>query len=142
MSDPAGQITTRIPADGEGGAGLTVISAGREIEQGSRSMLILAEGLFRLDVVPEDDMVHTLVRNLSPHSRIELRLDDIGGTTTTPEGSEKAEAISTGRFGGEVVLTEDDGEEWDVARLVVGSVCHVERGLTSFTAQATLPERV
>ncbi len=45
---------------------------------------------------------------------------------------------ATGRFGGEVVLVEEDGEERTVAKVLVGSVCQLERGLTSFTAQATL----
>ena len=36
------------------------------------------------------------------------------------------------------MLVGEDGEERAVAKLLVGSVCHLERGLTSFTAQATL----
>jgi hypothetical protein len=45
---------------------------------------------------------------------------------------------STTRFGGEIVLFGEDGEERAVARVLVGSVCHLDRGVTSFTAQATL----
>ena len=45
---------------------------------------------------------------------------------------------STGRFGGEVILVGEDGSERAVAKILVGSVCHLERGVTSFTAQATL----
>jgi hypothetical protein len=138
MSEPAGQIRTEIPGGDDGSPSLTVISAGRDVEQGARSMLILAEGLFRLDVVPYDDMVHMILRNLSLHSTIELRLDDIGGSTSSPSGSRQVTAISTGRFGGEVVLGGDARDERVVAKLIVGSVCHVERGMTSFTAQATL----
>lgn len=44
----------------------------------------------------------------------------------------------TSRFGGELVLIGDDGAERAVARILVGSVCHLDRGVTSFTAQATL----
>ena len=62
MSEPFGQVRTEVPAQGEGGSPVTVISAGREVEQGARSMLVLAEGLFRLDVVPQDDMVQTVIR--------------------------------------------------------------------------------
>ena len=45
---------------------------------------------------------------------------------------------ASGRFGGDVVLVEGDGEERIVAKILVGSVCHLDRGVTSFTAQATL----
>ena len=65
---------------------MTVISAGREVEQGARSMLLLAEGLFRLDVVPQDDMVQTVIRNLSPAPRVELRFHAVGGESSVLDG--------------------------------------------------------
>jgi hypothetical protein len=111
-----------------------MISAGREVEQGARSMLLLAESLFRLDVVPQDDTVQTILRNLSAQPRAEFRFGAVGG------GSHASGVAppSTGRFGGEVVLIGKDGSERPVAKVLVGSVCHLERGVTSFTAQATL----
>ena len=42
-----------------------MLSASKEIEPGARAMLLLAEGLFRLDVVIGDDTIRTVVRNLS-----------------------------------------------------------------------------
>lgn len=134
MSEPHGHLRTEIPATGEGGSAATVISSGREVEQGARSMLLLAEGLFRLDVVPQDDTIQTILRNLSAEHRAEFRFKEVGG------GAHSAGVAppSTGRFGGEVVLVADDGTERAVARILVGSVCHLERGTTSFTAQATL----
>jgi hypothetical protein len=137
MSEPPGQVTTKLPSSGDGGAP-AAISAGREVEQGARSMLILAPGLFRLDVVPHDDTVQAIVRNLSPEPRAELRFGTVGGEAVVLGADGEALAPATGRFGGEVVLVAADGSERTVARLLVGSVCDLDRGLTSFTAQATL----
>ncbi len=127
MSDPPGQLTT-----------VAAISAGREVELGARSMLILAEGLFRLDVIPSADTIQTMVRSLSDEPQAELRSFDVGGETRVLGGPGDVVATSTGRFGGEVVLVAEDGTERTVARVLVGSVCHLDRGITSFTAQATL----
>jgi hypothetical protein len=98
-------------------------------------MLLLAEGLFRLDVVPYDDSVQTVVRSLVPGTRAELRFREVGGAATA---SGTGPPPSTGRFGGDVVLVGEDGDERVVAKLLAGSVCHIERGRTEFTAQATL----
>jgi hypothetical protein len=115
-----------------------VISAGRDVELGARSMLILADGLFRLDVVPHEDTIQTIVRSLAAEGRAELRSVDVGGETRTGGVAGEIAPQSTGRFGGEIVLIGDDGSERSVARVLVGSVCHLDRGVTSFTAQATL----
>lgn len=133
MAEPQGQIRTEVPP-AEGGTPTTAISSGREVEQGARSMLILAEGLFRLDVVPHDDTIQTILRNLSTEPMAEFRFRDVGGSAH----AHGVAPPSTGRFGGEIVLVGEDGAERTVARILVGSVCHLERGLTSFTAQATL----
>jgi hypothetical protein len=45
---------------------------------------------------------------------------------------------STSRFGGGIALIGGGGAERTVAKILVGSVCHLERGVTRFTAQATL----
>lgn len=137
MSEPPGQVWTEIPAS-EGSPAVTVISSGREVEQGARSMLILAEGLFRLDVIPHDDTVQTILRNLSAEPTAELRFEAVGGEALALGSPQEVTAPATGRFGGEVVLTGEDGSERAVARILVGSVCHLDRGLTGFTAQATL----
>lgn len=137
-SGPAGQMWTELPAREAGGSPVTVISAGRDVELGARSMLLLAEGLFRLDVVPHEDTIQTLVRSLGPEPGAELRGREIGGATVAGGGPNAIEPLSTGRFGGEIVLIGEEGEERPVARVLVGSVCHLEQGLTSFTAQATL----
>jgi hypothetical protein len=133
-SEPQGQLRTEVRAGEGDGSPTTVISSGREVEQGARSVLLLAEGLFRLDVVPEDDTIQTILRNLSPQSRAEFRFRPVGGGVHSSETAPR----STGRFGGEVVLVGEDGSERAVASILVGSVCHLERGVTSFTGQARL----
>jgi hypothetical protein len=127
VNDPPGQLTTAA-----------AISAGREVELGARSILILAEGLFRLDVIPHEDTIQTIARSLSDEPRAELRSVDVGGETRVLGGSGNMVATSTGRIGGEVVLVAEDGSERVVAKVLVGSVCHLDRGVTTFTAQATL----
>ena len=131
-------MRTEVPASEQGAEPVTTISAGREVEQGARSMLVLAEGLFRLDVIPHDDSVQTILRNLSTESHAELRFRTVGGDAKVFGDPGEVVGPATGRFGGDVVLIGEDGEERTVARILVGSVCHLERGLTSFTAQATL----
>jgi len=138
MTDPPGQLTTESPTPGEEAPPVTVISAGREVEQGARSMLILAAGLFRFDVVPHEDTVKTILRNLSSEPGAEMRFGSVGGETLALGAPQELTAPATSRFGGEVVLIGEDGDERTVAQLLVGSVCHLERGVTSFTAQATL----
>jgi hypothetical protein len=137
MKQPPGQTRSQMPSPERGQAPVTIISAAREVEQGARSMLLLVEGMFRLDVIPHDDTIQTLVRGLSGEADAQLRSKPIGGGGIAG-GAPGEDARSTGRFGGEVVLIGSDGSERAVARLLVGSVCHLERGVTSFTAQATL----
>jgi len=138
MSQPVGQTRTEVPSREPGGTVTTVISASRDVEQGARSMLVIAEGLFRLDVIPHDDTMQTIVRNLSSEAAVELRLSPVGGASYLLGDGQESLVPSTGRFGGEVVLSGDDGAQRAVAMVLVGSVCHLERGVTSFTAQATL----
>jgi hypothetical protein len=136
MTEPAGQLTTEISSP-DGSPARTVVSAAREVEQGARSMLLLVDGLFRLDVIPEDDTIQTVLRCLAPEERAELRHEEVGGADSST-GAPGSGPPSTGRFGGDVVLIGPDSRERIVARLLVGSICHPERGRTVFTAQATL----
>jgi hypothetical protein len=137
VTRPFGHLRTEIPAKEAGSPARTAISAGRDVELGARSMLLLAEGLFRLDVVAHEDTVQTLVRSLAAEPRAELRSEgEVGGESLDSAG--EAGSRSTTRFGGEIVLIGEEGTERTVARVLVGSVCHLERGITTFTAQATL----
>jgi hypothetical protein len=49
----------------EGGARRLVMSRTAEVEDGARAALLLADGLFRLDLVVMGDTLRTIVRNLS-----------------------------------------------------------------------------
>src|SRR5215213_510775 len=110
-------MRTEIAPSEKGGSPITVISSGREVEQGARSMLLLVEGLFRLDVIPQDDTIQTILRNLSAEPQAELRFSEVGG------GSQVSGVAppSTGRFGGKVILVGEDGSERPVAKVLVGS---------------------
>ncbi len=48
-----------------GGPGGLVLSASKDLEPGVRAMLLLADGLFRLDVLIVGDTLQTFVRNLT-----------------------------------------------------------------------------
>lgn len=75
-----GQLVTQLrPRNGRRGLAL---SASRELEPGVRAMLVLAEGLFRLDVRVRGDSLQTFIRNLTDwpldfHGDV----DDLGGPT-------------------------------------------------------------
>jgi hypothetical protein len=134
--EPPGQLRIEAPPRGEGGPARTVISAARDVELGARSMLLLAEGLFRLDVVPYPDTVQTIVRSLSIEPQAELRSSgEVGGES---RASGENASRSTTRFGGEIVLIGEDGAERVVSKVLVGSICDLDRGLSTFTAQAIL----
>ncbi len=59
-----------------------VLSGSKEIPPGERAALLLADGLFRLDVLIDGDALQAFIRNLSPG---ELEIDtpggQLGGTT-------------------------------------------------------------
>lgn len=134
--EPHGQMRSEIPAREEAGPPRTVISAGRDVELGARSMLVLADGLFRLDVVPHPDTIQALVRSLAHEPHAELRSDGEVGGGVVSAGDVAPQ--SSGRFRADIVLIAEDGAEREVARVLVSSVCHLERGLASFAAQAEL----
>ncbi|HUO72013.1 MAG TPA: hypothetical protein VMU39_14685 [Solirubrobacteraceae bacterium] len=57
------QLTNPLTLPG-GRAGL-VLTGSKELEPEARAMLLLAEGLFRLDITVSGDTLRTIVRNLS-----------------------------------------------------------------------------
>jgi hypothetical protein len=58
------QLITNLPAND--GRFALAISCSKELEPGARATLMLADRLFRIDVVPALDSLRTIVRNLSP----------------------------------------------------------------------------
>jgi hypothetical protein len=92
-----------------------VLSASQEIEPGARAMLLLAEGLFRIDVAIEEDTIRTVVRNLSPGKleppvgsgyAIPTTLATAGAARYKPSGTRFAFALGAGadRVGADVTI--------------------------------------
>jgi hypothetical protein len=59
----ADQLTSELELPD--GRACVVVSASKELEPGARAMLLLAEGLFRLDVIVAEDTLRTVLRDLS-----------------------------------------------------------------------------
>lgn len=58
-----GVLTSDLPVPGA--SGVRVLSCSKDLEPGARAMLLLAEGLFRFDVMIVGDALQTFVRNLT-----------------------------------------------------------------------------
>jgi hypothetical protein len=111
-----------------------VISATKQLEHGARAMLLLAEGLFRLDVAISDDTLRVIVRNLSA---AELDLEggkggDLGvavdfGNAAVYEPRRSAMALRLGR-----------GEDQIVALISIATLRFAHRGTVRATAQAVV----
>jgi len=111
-----------------------VLSAAKEIEPGSRAMLLLAEGLFRLDVVVAEDTLRTVLRNLS------------GGVieTETTLGTITGESIlfgdaatyEPGRAGLGFTITTGGDAVW--VRAMIATMRFAARGTVQVGAQAIL----
>jgi hypothetical protein len=115
-----------------------VISATKELENGTRAMLLLAEGWFRLDVVISDDTLRAIVRNLSG---AELDLEggkggDLGvalesGDAAVYEPRRSTMALRLGR-----------GEDQIVAMISIATLRFAHRGTVRVTAQAVVRPRL
>ncbi len=97
-------------------------------------MLVLAEGLFRLDVLVRGDSLRTIVRNFSPG---ELRM------TSGPYGPEGANiilaaaaALEPARTGIEFTLG-DPGDQVEVS-VTIATLRFAERGTIRVSAQAII----
>jgi hypothetical protein len=127
-----GQLTN--PLEVAGGRLALVLSAAKEIEPGARAMLLLAEGLFRLDVVVAEDTLRTVLRNLS------------GGVieTQTTLGTVTGESIlfgdagsyEPGRAGLGFTITTGDDAVW--VRAMIATIRFATRGTVQVGAQAIL----
>jgi hypothetical protein len=110
------------------------LSASKEIEPGARAMLLLADGLFRLDVVLSDDTIKTVVRNLSAG---ELTLHD-PVDPGRPQGVVFAEAYALRPSGARIRFslgTDDDVANVDAR---IGTLRFDDRGTVRVTVQATI----
>ena len=111
-----------------------VIVGSKELEPGARAMLLLAEGLFRLDVLISGDSLRTIVRNFSTG---ELRMT---GGAYGPEG---ANIILGGAAGLEPARTAieftlgDPGDQVEVS-VTLATLRFADRGTVRISAQAII----
>ena len=107
------QLTTELT----GGAPGIVLSATKEIEPGARAMLLLADGVFRLDARVVGDSLQTYVRNF-----------------TALRG--EAGTLDPGRA--DLVLALGGGTDGLSARVTVGTLRLADHGTVRISAQAIL----
>ena len=119
-------------ASGLPGGGLA-LSCQKLVEDGARVMLLLAPGLFRLDVRPVEDTLQVMTRSL--HEGARWGAAAVGRDRLRPQGGGHARAVARGlhvprRAGAAPVL----------ARIELASTVDRERGLTHFVAHAIVRE--
>ena len=104
----------------------------KEIEPGARVMLLLADGLFRFDVVIRDDTIQTIVRNLSTGA---LHMErDPGRGDAIAIATEEAAPFTPGSARVEFAL--GDGADRVTVDVVLGTLRFADRGTVRITAQA------
>lgn len=123
---PEGQIEQPLPD------GRRLVSAVRVVEDGARSVLLLAPGLFRIDATPGVDMFRVTVRPLDPGIAV----------SSESAGRPAAQLLSSGvdvldlPLVGTAALTVHAGDE--VHRLQVGTLRDAARATTTLTVQAVV----
>jgi hypothetical protein len=109
-----------------------VLSASKELEPGTRAMLILAAGLFRLDIVVHGDTLRTSVRNLSSGP---LQIASAAGTAgPRAYGLGEISAYEPGHASVQFALG-DAGDRVTVTA-TMGTLRLKQRGTVRVTAQA------
>jgi hypothetical protein len=94
-------------------------------------MLLLAEGLFRLDVVVESDTLRTFVRNLSPG---ELEMSPSTPGSPAAFGFGEIEPYQPGRA--QVGFSLGQGADRVDVDTTIGTLKHPDRGTVKVSAQA------
>jgi hypothetical protein len=130
----ANQLAGELPPDGE--RRRLVLSVSKELETGARAMLLLAEGLFRLDVAVREDTIRTVVRNLSPG---ELQIETSPGTGG-PIGIASEAAIDYAPGGSRLRFTLGTGADRIAAAVVIGLLRFAHRGTVQVTVQAIVSQ--
>jgi hypothetical protein len=122
-----GQLASGLP-----GGGLA-LSCHKLVEDGARAMILLAPGLFRLDVRPLEDTLQLMTRSLQPDAR--------WGTEEAPQtdyGRKAEETPEPARVA--FTFFADIAPRPVLARIVLFSTIDRERGVTHFLAQAIARE--
>lgn len=117
MTDLAGQLTSPLPGGG------IALSCSKPIEEGARAALLLAPGLFRLDITPREDTLKIQVRNLS------------SGPCEWTDGGQPLVLLA---FDGPAISAHTLRIDVDDRRasVLVSATRDTERGLMQFVAQA------
>jgi hypothetical protein len=122
----AGELTA------EDGRRALVLSGSRQIEPGARAMLLLAEDLFRIDIVVSPDTIRTVIRNLSP-GKLEVERGSGYGLRSAVHSVEAA-AYRPGST--ELRFTLGRGEDRVSVDVKVGLLRFADRGVVQVTGQA------
>jgi hypothetical protein len=126
------QLITNLAPDGRGFA--LAISCSKQLEHGSRATLMLAERLFRIDVVPALDSLRTIVRNLSSG---ELEL--LPSHHTVPgTNAASGDAVRYEPARAEMGFRLRTAAETIAVSVTIGTVRLVEHGVTRISAQAII----
>ena len=122
-----GQLACALPAGG------LLISTSRLVELGVRATVLLAPGLFRLDVRPSEDTLQVMTRSLRDGAR--------WGTSpeaATDYGRKADETPEPARA--DFTFFAQVDEQAVLARVMLLSTIDRERGFTHFVAHAILRE--
>jgi len=123
-----GQLATELqPRDGRRGLAL---SASKELEPGVRAMLLLAEGLFRLDVLVRGDSLQTFIRNLSGWP-VDLS-GDVGSLGGPTFAFGDAAQYAPGRA--DLGFTLGTGDDLLMAKVTIATLRFAERGIVKVSA--------
>jgi hypothetical protein len=125
------QLASEIALGEDQGERGLVISASKDIEPGARAMLLLAEGLFRLDVLVTGDSLQTFVRNLAGG---ELRLQPEAGGSDGVVALGDVARLVPGRA--DLGFTLGEGADRVMTKVTIGTLRFADRGTIRVSAQA------
>jgi hypothetical protein len=107
------------------------MSASKELEPGTRAMLLLADGLFRLDVAVSSDTIQTIVRNFSSG---ELAMETVPYDAGASFGFGEAAAYQPGVA--RVAFSLGHGSDAVRVSATIATLSFAHRGTVRVSAQA------
>jgi ribosomal protein L11 methyltransferase len=125
-----GQLATRLPNDG----GLA-LSSGRELPTGARVAVLLAPGLFRVDLRHLEDTLKISVRNLSGSPIYSIPTDGPPRTILTSEDVTLQRPLATNA---RMRLRLGSGASAQEAEILLSALSGIETGLSRVSAQAVV----